>query len=287
VLIECVVNISEGRDVDLLGELADRADTTLLDIHSDPEHHRSVLTLGGEADSVEAAVRSVAETAVARIDLAAHQGVHPRLGAVDVVPFVPLGPDGRIETALDARGRYAAWAGDHLQVPCFLYGPERSLPEVRREAFLTLDPDTGPPAPHPTAGATAVGARPVLVAYNIWITVTEGSATDPPAAVVLARSIASAIRTPTLRTLGLGVGTGAQVSCNLVDPHATRLADLFDAVGHLVGEAGGTVERAELVGLVPRELLAGIPPHRWAELDLSPDRTIESRLESVGVPVGW
>lgn len=286
-LIECVVNISEGRDVELIGELADRADTTLLDIHTDPEHHRSVLTLGGEADPVEAAVRSVAEMAVDRIDIRNHEGVHPRLGAVDVVPFVPLGPAGQIETALGARDRFAAWAGAHLQVPCFLYGPERSLPEVRREAFLTLVPDTGPPAPHPTAGATAVGARPVLVAYNIWITVTEGSETDTPAAVVLARSIASAVRTPTLRSLGLAVGTGAQVSCNLIDPHAGSLAVLYDAVAHLAAEAGGTVERAELVGLVPGELLAGIPPHRWAELDLSEDRTIESRLESVGVAVGW
>jgi glutamate formiminotransferase len=287
VLIECVANISEGRDVDLIGELADRAGPTLLDIHSDPEHHRSVLTLGGEADAVEAAIRSVAAMAVERIDLGQHQGVHPRLGAVDVVPFVPLGPTGRLDAAVEARNRFAAWAGADLRLPCFLYGPERSLPEVRREAFLTLEPDTGPPTPHPTAGAAAVGARPLLVAYNIWITVTEGSETDAPAAVALARAIASSIRTPTLRSLGLAVGTGAQVSCNLIDPHADSLAVLYDAVGHLAGEAGGTVERAELVGLVPGELLAGIPDRRWAELDLSEDRTIESRLESVGVAVSW
>jgi len=289
VLIECVANISEGRDVDLIGELADRAGSTLLDIHSDPEHHRSVLTLGGEADPVEMAVRSVAETAVERIDLRNHEGVHPRLGAVDVVPFVPLGPTAHLDVAIDARNRFAAWAGADLQLPCFLYGPERSLPEVRREAFLTLDPDAGPPTPHPTAGATAVGARPVLVANNIWITVTEGSESDAPAAVALAlaRAIASSIRSPTLRSLGLAVGTGAQVSCNLIDPHAGSLAVLYDAVAHLTAEAGGTVERAELVGLVPGKLLAGIPDHRWAELDLSEDRTIESRLESVGVAVSW
>jgi glutamate formiminotransferase len=286
-LIECVANLSEGRDVDLIGELADRAGPTLLDIHSDPEHHRSVLTLGGEAEPVEAAVRSVAALAVERIDLRHHQGVHPRLGAVDVVPFVPLGPTGRLDAAVEARNRFAAWAGADLQLPCFLYGPERSLPEVRREAFLTLDPDTGPPALHLTAGAAAVGARALLVAYNIWITVTEGSETDAPAAVALARAIASSIRTPALRSLGLAVGTGAQVSCNLIDPHANSLAVLYDAVAHLAGEAGGTVERAELVGLVPGELLAGIPDRRWAELDLGEDRTIESRLESVGVAVSW
>jgi glutamate formiminotransferase len=287
VLTECVVNISEGRDVDLVREIADQAGTTLLDVHSDPEHHRSVLTLGGEGDNVEAAVLSVAETAVQRIDLGDHDGVHPRLGAVDVVPFVPLGPAGAIGTAVEARNRFAAWAGSTLELPCFLYGPERSLPEVRREAFRTLDPDTGPSTPHPTAGATAVGARPLLVAYNIWITVREGSEIDSAAAVGLARGIASSIRSPTLRSLGLAVGTGAQVSCNLIDPHSVSLAVLFDTVTHLTEEAGGEVERAELVGLVPGELLTSVPPYRWAELDLSQDRTIEARLESVGVPVSW
>ena len=286
-LTECVVNISEGRDVDLIREIADRAGTTLLDTHSDPEHHRTVLTLGGEADQLEAAVRSVAETAVQRIDLRAHDGAHPRFGAVDVVPFVPLGPAGRLDTAVEARNRFAAWAGATLELPCFLYGTDRSLPEVRREAFRTLDPDTGPSIPHPTAGATAVGARPVLVAYNIWITVSEGTEPDAAAALGLARGIASSIRSPALRSLGLAVGTGAQVSCNLIDPHSVSLAVLFDTVAHLAGEAGGTVERAELVGLVPAELLSSVPSYRWAELDLSQDRTIEARLESVGVAVGW
>jgi glutamate formiminotransferase / 5-formyltetrahydrofolate cyclo-ligase len=287
VLTECVVNISEGRDVDLIREIADQAGTTLLDVHSDPEHHRTVLTLGGEADHLEAAVRSVAESAVQRIDLRAHDGAHPRFGAVDVVPFVPLGPAGRLDAAVEARNRFAAWAGVTLELPCFLYGPERSLPEVRREAFQTLDPDTGPSIPHPTAGATAVGARPLLVAYNIWITVSEGSETDPAAALGLARGIASSIRSPALRSLGLAVGTGAQVSCNLIDPHSVSLAVLFDTVSHLAEEAGGRVERAELVGLVPAELLSSVPSYRWAELDLSQDRTIEARLESVGVAVGW
>jgi glutamate formiminotransferase len=287
VLTECVINISEGRDVDLIRDIADQAEATLLDVHTDPEHHRSVLTLGGQTDSIEEAARSVMSTAVRRIDLGDHQGVHPRMGVVDVVPFVPLGPTGRIDTAIDARNRLAAWAGSNLELPCFLYGPERSLPDVRREAFRTLDPDTGPSTPHPTAGATAVGARPLLVAYNIWITVSEGSEFDTAGAVGLARGIASSIRSPSVRSLGLAVGSGAQVSCNLIEPHATDVATLFDTVSHLVDEAGGDVERAELVGLVPRELLTGVPSHRWAELDLSEEKTIEGRLASVGVPVGW
>jgi glutamate formiminotransferase len=287
VLTECVINISEGRDVDVIRDIADQAEATLLDVHTDPEHHRSVLTLGGQTDSIEEAARSVMSTAVRRIDLGDHQGVHPRMGVVDVVPFVPLGPTGRIDTAIDARNRLAAWAGSDLELPCFLYGPERSLPDVRREAFRTLDPDTGPSTPHPTAGATAVGARPLLVAYNIWITVSEGSEFDTAGAVGLARGIASSIRSPSVRSLGLAVGSGAQVSCNLIEPHATDVATLFDTVSHLVDEAGGDVERAELVGLVPRELLTGVPSHRWAELDLSEEKTIEGRLASVGVPVGW
>ena len=286
-LTECVINISEGRDVDVIRDIADQAGATLLDVHTDPEHHRSVLTLGGQTDSIEEAARSVMSTAVRRIDLGDHQGVHPRMGVVDVVPFVPLGPTGRIDTAIDARNRLAAWAGSDLELPCFLYGPERSLPDVRREAFRTLDPDTGPSTPHPTAGATAVGARPLLVAYNIWITVSEGSEFDTAGAVGLARGIASSIRSPSVRSLGLAVGSGAQVSCNLIEPHATDVATLFDTVSHLVDEAGGDVERAELVGLVPRELLTGVPSHRWAELDLSEEKTIEGRLASVGVPVGW
>jgi len=287
VLTECVINISEGRDVDVIRGIADQAGATLLDVHTDPEHHRSVLTLGGETDSIAEAARAVITTAVKRINLGDHQGVHPRMGAVDVVPFVPLGPTGRIDTAIDARNRLAAWAGSELELPCFLYGPERSLPEVRREAFRTLDPDTGPSTPHPTAGATAMGARPLLVAYNIWITVSEGSEIDSAAAVGLARGIASSIRSPMVRSLGLAVGSGAQVSCNLIEPHSASVVTLFDTVSHLVNEAGGHVDRAELVGLVSRELLTGVPPHRWAELDLSEERTIEARLASVGVLVGW
>jgi glutamate formiminotransferase len=284
VQLECVVNVSEGRDADLIATIAAGAGDTLLDLQSDADHHRSVLTLGGDAPDVEEAARSVVTEAVRRLDLTGHVGVHPRLGVADVVPFVPLdgaGPD----DALAARNRFAGWEGGELHVPCFLYGPERPLPEVRREAFRTLDPDTGPPTPHPTAGATAVGARPLLVAYNVWITVTDGGVDDPEGALAMAREIAETIRTPTVRSLGLPVGTGAQVSCNLLDAGPGGVAELFDAVARLVETSGGTVGGGELVGLVPAAVLAGTPTSRWAELDLSEDRTIESRLEARGTPV--
>jgi len=284
VLLECVVNISEGRDPDLVAAVAGAAGSMLLDTHTDPDHHRSVLTLGGEGALVEEAARAVVAGAVGQLDLRGHEGVHPRFGVADVVPFTPLAGAGA-DDALAARNRFAGWEGDELGVPCFLYGPERPLPEVRREAFRTLDPDTGPSTPHPTAGATAVGARPLLVAYNIWIAVSDGGIDDPEGALAMAREIAETIRTPTVRSLGLPVGSGAQVSCNLLDAGPGAVAELFDVVGRLVETGGGAVQRGELVGLAPAVVLTGTPTGRWAELDLSEDRTIEARMEARGMPV--
>ena len=212
--------------------------------------------------------------ALATIDLTAHRGVHPRFGVVDVVPFVPL--EGTIDDAVGARDRLAHWAGAELGIPCFLYGPGRTLPEVRREAFRSLAPDAGPPAPHPTGGAMAVGARRALVAYNLWITGATGS--DGSGALPAARAIAGAVRGPAVRALGLAVGNGAQVSCNLVDPTRVGPAEIFDDVVRRAREAGMSVERAELVGLLPESVLRAVPRHRWADLDLGDDRTIEHRL---------
>jgi glutamate formiminotransferase len=285
---ECVVNVSEGRDPLVIAALAEAAGDTLLDLQADPEHHRSVLTLGGPLASVEDAARSVVGVAVARIDLRAHAGVHPRLGAADVVPFVPApvgtGSSGRsdgLATIRAARDRFAHWAGSSLDLPCFFYGPERSLPDVRRNAFSSLEPDRGPPQPHPTAGATAAGARSVLVAYNLWITADGGSDGGPPKAdaTQAARALAADRRGPAVRSLGFSTASGAQVSFNVIDPASVSLADLYDAVARGAEAMGYAVERAELVGLAPAAVLAAVPRHRWPELDLSPDRTIESRME--------
>jgi len=144
-LLECVVNVSEGCDPDVLAAIAGAGAPALLDLHSDQDHNRSVLTLAGPAPVLEDAARAVARATLERIDLRLHQGVHPRLGSLDVVPFVPLGPtgspcgpDGDLTPALEARRRFATWAGEELALPCFFYGPERSLPDVRREAFGRL-----------------------------------------------------------------------------------------------------------------------------------------------------
>ena len=270
--------------------MASPAGVTLLDVHTDHHHHRSVLTLGGPPGQVESAARLVVAAAIERIDLATHTGVHPRLGAADVVPFVGLGPPGAapgvdLRWSLAARDRFARWAGDTLALPCFLYGPRRSLPEVRRLAFTSIAPDTGPSRPHPTAGASAVGARPALIAYNIWI---DGAGDGAPdlrhhRALAVARTVAAGLRGPALRTLGLSIGSAAQVSCNLIDVAAVSVVDVYDRVAAEVENHGCSVLRAELVGLLPDAQLRAVPPRRWIELDLAEDRTIEARLGQRGL----
>jgi len=262
-----VVNVSEGRRASVVGAIAAAARDHLLDTHSDAHHNRSVLTMAGP--QVEEAARRVVTEAVTRIDLRSHTGRHPRLGAADVVPFVPL-KGSSLEDALLARDRFARWAGGSLGVPCFLFGPERSLPDVRRSAFTSLVPDTGPSRAHRSAGAVCVGARGLLVAYNLWLA--------PGSSVQLARQVAAAIRGPALRALGLDLDGRAQVSCNLIDPLVVGPDAAFDAVArHAV------VQRAELVGLVPAAVLDAVPSSRWDEVDLSPSRTIEARLVQAGL----
>ena len=275
--IECVVNVSEGRDQGLLAELADATGTAaLLDVHKDPDHHRSVFTLAGEAEEVTTAVSELARASVALLDLRTHQGVHPRQGVLDVVPFVPYRPgelpSHDLEIVVPQRDAFARWLSATLGVPTFLYGPlpgggHRTLPQLRRHAFGDIAPDFGPNHPHPTAGATAVGARTVLVAYNVWVSSLE-----------VAHTVAPLVRGPGVRALGLAVGERAQVSCNLVDPAQVGPAQAYDAVRRLVEEAGGTVEGAELVGLLPEAILRAVPGSRWPELGLGTEKTVEARL---------
>ncbi len=291
-LSECVINISEGRDHAVIAAVGAAGGDSVLDVHSDREHHRSVLTLGGPLETVEESARLVVAAAVSLIDLRSHAGIHPRLGAVDVVPFValpdPVHPPRVLRPdVLDARDRLAEWAGAELGLPCFLYGPERTLPDIRRLAFRSLPPDTGPYAPHLTAGATAVGARPVLVAYNVWI---AGPADRDPGdrrdhALRVARSLAAALRGPAVRALGLPTEAGAQVSINLIDPGSVPFPSLYDTVAGGAESRECSVLRAELVGLLPARVLDQVPRQRWSELDLSPDRTIEGCMQARGYPL--
>lgn len=258
-----------------------------MDVHTDVHHNRSVFTLSSAASrdhpngidpALEASLRRVATTAIDSIDLGNHEGVHPRIGVLDVVPFVSLGLDdshrvcdGPLEHAISARDAFMAWAAEALDLPCFSYGPERSLPEVRRGAFETLAPDKGPSHPHPTAGACAVGARPLLVAYNLWVSGPD---------MGVARSIVRGIRGVEVRALALVVGGRAQVSCNLIDPFRTGPARVYDQVARLAEGSGSSIERAELVGLAPLRVVEAIPLHRRPEIGLDIERTIEARLES-------
>lgn len=281
-LLECVVNVSEGRDEAVLGRLAAAAGPALLDQHRDPDHNRTVFTLAGPADLVAEASRALAGATLSLLDLRRHSGAHPRLGVLDVVPFVPYEPGhaapGDLTVAVAQRDSFARWLGAQMGVPSFLYGPlaggrARTLPDIRRLAFGSgpdgLRPDSGPAQSDPRLGATAVGARPVLVAYNVWVSSVE-----------VARLTAPLVRGPQVRALGLAVGERAQVSCNLVDPDRYGPARLYDTVAALVDQRGGTVEGGELVGLIPERVLEGVPAERHLELGLSEGATVESRLPS-------
>ena len=276
-MLECVINISEGRDRDVIARIAATAGDDLLDVHSDPDHNRTVLTVVGTD-----APRAIARAAIDELDLRSHHGVHPRIGVVDVVPFVaipydddghPLDPDAPETTTFDdaiaARDDFADWIATELHVPVFLYGPlpdgsQRNLPELRRGAFESISPDLGPADPHPSAGAVAVGARPLLVAWNLWLADAD---------LDHARRIAAEIRGPGLRALGLQVGSAVQVSMNLTDPLAVGPERVYDMVASMA-----TIERAELVGLVPDPVVAAIPPNRRSQLDCTVERTIGARL---------
>ena len=261
------INISEGSDEALITAIAATADQALLDQHVDPHHNRSVLTIGA-ADVVEIAIAIAAE-AIAVLDIRLHTGVHPRLGIVDVVPFVPYSSSGppssqQMNLAIEARNEFAAIAWEKLSLPCFLYGPERSLPEVRRRAYVDLWPEHGGDEPHLSAGSCCAGARPPLVAYNVYLQRRD---------LALAQQIASELRSPNVRALGFQVGDDVQVSFNLIAPDLVTPLDVYEGVAERAA-----IVRAELVGLIPSYLLAQIPRERWADLDLSEDRTIEARL---------
>ncbi len=274
-MLECVVNLSEGRDPARLEAFRTAVAGLLLDLHSDPELNRSVLTLAGEPDTLQEGVAALTRLAVATLDISAHEGAHPRLGVADVVPFVDLADPAAAATApsLTARDRFADWAATALGLPCFLYGPERSLPDIRRAAWSTLLPDRGPLRPHPTAGAVCVGARAILIAYNLLLTSND---------LALARRVAARARRPGLRALGFRAGERVMVSCNLTEPYRLGPADAYDTVAGIAADLEGTTVAApELVGLLPAAVLAATPRQRWAQLGIGADRTIEAALAAV------
>ncbi len=271
-LIESIPNVSEGRRADVLDRLADEVasagpDVVLLDRTADWSHHRAVFTIAGTSDGVARAIMRLAAEAVARIDLRRHAGVHPRVGAVDVVPFVALG-DTPAPRAITLARAVAEQLGRELQLPTFLYEaaarqPDRQRLElVRRGGFEQLaarmasaggQPDFGPPVPHPTAGATIVGARGPLVAWNLNLASDE---------VAVAREIARLIRAsngglPHVKAMGVPLVTRGlvQVSMNLTDYRTTSMSRVFAAVDAAARARGTSIEESEIIGLVPRDAL--------------------------------
>jgi glutamate formiminotransferase len=271
-ILESVPNLSEGRRPEVIGRLANAArlpGVSLLDVHADADHNRCVLTLAGSKAALVEAVLALGRLGVEFIDLAVHDGVHPRIGALDVVPFVPLpGGGGSMADAVEAADECASRIWAQLALPCFLYGEAspsgRQLPEIRRAAFSSLAPDLGGPGPHPTAGAVAVGARGPLVAYNVLL-----GHDDLPAALEIARSLRATNRgLPHVRALGLRLphAGAVQVSTNLLQPATTTMADVWDAIGRAASRLHTEVLGAEVVGLVPAAALGG---RRHDELGLA------------------
>ncbi len=278
-MLECVPNVAEGRRLDVVDALAASCGPSLLDVHTDADHHRSVFTLAGPGRrDAETAAAALARAVAARLDLTDHEGVHPRFGVLDVVPFIALDEDH--EVAASAAIGFAEWAAAELELPVFLYDDadplRRSLPELRAEAFVKRLPDLGPPMTHATLGAVAVGARPPLVAVNCWLDTND---------VVVARKIAQRIRErdgglPGVRALGLLLESEdvVQVSMNLVDLPVTGVEDACTEVRRLARKDGWLVTRVEIVGLVP-----GSEAQRWSDgfrawSELGDGPTIEARL---------
>jgi glutamate formiminotransferase / 5-formyltetrahydrofolate cyclo-ligase len=311
-LVECVPNVSEGRRpqvVDAIAEAITRAPGAhLLDRTSDVDHNRSVLTFAGEEAAVAEAMENALGAAIARIDMTAHEGRHPRLGAVDVIPFVPLG-DTTMDDCVALARRFGAHVADHFDLPVYLYAAAASRPErrvladIRRPQFEGLaammaapggEPDFGPPTPHPTAGAVVIGARPFLIAWNINLESAD---------VALAKRIAGAIRErdgglPRVQALGLlldDLGV-AQVSMNLLDTSITPIWRVWETVESLAREAGVALRESELIGLAPQSAIlsaadrAGVPADAPLEARLAegaaavriraftPDMALELRL---------
>ncbi len=293
-IVECVPNFSEGRDEARVARIADAAravpGAAVLDVERDPDHHRMVLTLAGEPEAVlEAAFRATA-VAVREIDLHHHKGQHPRMGALDVCPFVPVAGVSMADCVALAK-RLGERLGKELSLPVFLYAeaasrPERvRLPDIRKGEFEglrergALDPDFGPAKVHPTAGACAVGARPFLIAFNVNLETPD---------VEAAKAIAKGLREsdgglPRVQAKGFSIegGKAAQVSMNLLDFRVTSPGKAFGIVAAEAARRGIAVRGSEVIGLVPVEALAASALDLLKPLNFSPDQVFEARLSKV------
>lgn len=292
-LLECVPNVSEGRRPEVIARLAAAASgsgTRLLDVSSDPDHNRTVLTLAGSPEGLHNSLLSLYEAALADVDLRNHSGVHPRVGAVDVTPFVPLG-DTPMEVAVEAAERLGEAVAERFCLPVYLYeraarSPERrALAAIRRGQFEGFPekiadpvwhPDFGPARVHPAAGVTVIGARFFLIAFNAVLDTAD---------LEVARAVARKVREsggglPAVRALGLFLPSRGrtQVSMNLVDFRRTPVLRALDAVRREAAQLGARVVETELIGLIPEEAVLGVAREALQLPELKSGRLLEGKL---------
>jgi len=294
-VIECIPNVSEGRRPEIVAAMADAIrqapGVRLLDFSSDASHNRSVFTLAGDAAGVEQAVLALVERAVADVDLRTHRGEHPRLGAVDVVPFVPIEGVTMADCVALAKKTGAAIA-ERFKVPVYLYeeassNPARkNLEDIRRGEFEGLAakmatagwaPDFGPSTPHPTAGAIVIGARMPLIAYNINLATNR---------IDVAKKIAAAIRHSSggfryVKAAGFTLADRGivQVSMNLTNYEKTPIHRVFEVVKREAERYGVAILESEIVGLVPAAALTAAAEF-YLQIDgFKPDQVLENKLK--------
>ena len=293
-LIECIPNVSDGRRPEVVAAMAGAiravAGVRLLDYSSDPSHNRSVFTLVGDAAGVERAVLALFERAVADVDLRTHTGEHPRLGAVDVVPFVPIEGVTMAECVALAK-KVGAGVAARFQIPVYLYeeastNPARTnLEDIRRGEFeglaakMSTDgwaPDFGPATPHPSAGATVIGARMPLIAFNINL------ATDR---LDIAKKIAAAIRHSSggyrfVKAMGVTLEDRGivQVSMNLTNVEKTPIFRVFETVKREADRYGVAILESEVVGLVPSAALMSAAEFYLQIAGFTTDQVLENKL---------
>ncbi|MFL5489468.1 MAG: glutamate formimidoyltransferase [Gemmatimonadaceae bacterium] len=296
-LVECVPNFSEGRRADVVdairAAIAAVEGVSVLDVSSDASHNRSVITFVASVETAVDAAFAGIGAAAERIDLCQHSGEHPRIGATDVVPFIPL-EGSTMEDCIALARALGERVGRELQIPVYLYEraattPAReNLADVRRGEFEGLrdelgknparDPDFGPARIHPTCGAIAIGARPFLVAYNVYL----GSASN----LQIAKNIAKAVRGSSggfkyVKGLGLEVDGQAQVSMNLVDTEKTPLHHAFDFIKMRAETEGAQVTWSEIVGLVPERVLFDTAASHLQLRQFTPAQILERQVRDV------
>jgi glutamate formiminotransferase len=290
-LIEAVPNFSEGRRTEVVDAIVDAIQAPgvlLLDRSSDRDHNRSVVTIAGPPEAVVEGLFEAVRVAASRIDLFQHQGEHPRLGATDVVPLIPIRGIS-LEECASLATELGRRIGEELAIPVYLYEaaatrPERrNLATLRRGQFEALvneialperAPDFGPAKVGP-AGATVVGARQFLIAYNFYLNTAD---------VDVAKAIARRIRGssggfPAVKAMGILVDGQAQVSMNLVDFTETPLHVVMERVTELAAKAGAAVARSELIGLIPQEAMFQAAAHFLKLPDFSATRTVENAVQ--------